>query len=184
MLTGKTIGQLTYLEVPTPDTLIPVELSGASYHIDFSSITGNGGGVIETTYSGLVNNITAQTLTTGAFYIITDFRTCYDQPDFDYNGNPITTGVTKQAAVEPIIVFATSDNTISSTAYQPAYPNDRIQYDWTWNMTEVTSGTSYGRITERIDEFNNRTDYDHRTILFKRYRLYTYREGLRLNGTI
>ncbi|MFW9951141.1 MAG: hypothetical protein ACFFKA_13565, partial [Candidatus Thorarchaeota archaeon] len=24
---------------------------------------------------------------TGSFYIITDFKTCYDQPDYDYNKN-------------------------------------------------------------------------------------------------
>ena len=39
-------------------------------------------------------------------------------------------------------------------------------------------------ISLRIDEFNNRTDYDHRNILFKRYKLFTYRNELRLNGTI
>lgn len=41
MLTGKTIGQLTNLASPTSDTLFPVELSGITYHIQFSAITGN-----------------------------------------------------------------------------------------------------------------------------------------------
>jgi hypothetical protein len=144
----------------------------------------SGGGYSEVTYSGLVNTITTSGLTAGSFYLITDFRTCYDQPDFDYNNNTITTGATKQAAVEPIMVFATSISTISTEAYQPLYPNDRIQYDWTFSATEVTNSTAFGRITERIDEFNNRTDYDHRTILFKRYRLFTYRGDQPLNGTI
>jgi hypothetical protein len=85
MLTGKTIGQLSYLETPTPDTLIPVELSGSTYHIDFSAITA--GGLIEVTYSELVDKITGETLTRGTHYIITDFRTCYDQPDYNANGN-------------------------------------------------------------------------------------------------
>jgi hypothetical protein len=52
------------------------------------------------------------------------------------------------------LVFATSENTISTTAYQPLYPNDRIQYDVSFGQTEITSGNAYGRITERIDEFN------------------------------
>jgi hypothetical protein len=143
-----------------------------------------GGGYTEITYSGLVETIATSGLTVGAFYLITDFRTCYDQPDFDYNNNPITEDNYKQSAVEPILVFATSTSAIDSSAYQSAYPNDRIQYDWTFNETEGTNSTAFGRITERIDEFNNRTDYDHRTILFKRYRLFTFREGLRLNGTI
>jgi hypothetical protein len=145
---------------------------------------GGGGGYVETTYQELLDAKNSNQLSGGTFYLITDFRTCYDQPDFDYNGDAITTGATKQAAVEPIVVFATSESTISTNAYQPSYPNDRIQYDWTFSATEVTNSTAFGRITERIDEFNNRTDYDHRTILFKRYRLYTNREGLRLNGTI
>jgi hypothetical protein len=135
-------------------------------------------------YSSFTTLITNSGLTQGSFYLINDFRTCYDQPDFDVNNGPITTGNYKQGPIEPIMVLATSNDTISTTVYQPSYPNDRIQYDWTWNFTEVTSGTSYGRITERIDEFNNRTDYDHRNILFKRYRLFTYRQDQPLNGTI
>jgi hypothetical protein len=149
-----------------------------------SGATGSGNSIIEVTYSELVSGLTGSSLLEGSYYKITNFRTCYDQPDFDYQNNPITTGNYKQALVEPIIVFAISNDEISSTAYQPKYPNDRIQYDWTWSETEVTGGTAYGRISERIDEFNNRTDYDHRTILFKRYRLYTYRGDQPLNGTI
>jgi hypothetical protein len=181
-LTGKTIGRLALLSGITQDTLFAVELSGITYHIPYSGLSN----YKEVTYSELYNSITGETLTPGTFYLITDFRTCYDQPDFDYNGSPITTGTTiyKQSSVEPLLVFATSVSTISTDAYQPLYPNDKIQYDWSWNMTEVTSGTSFGRITERIDEFNNRTDYDHRTIEFKRYRLFTYREDQPLNGTI
>lgn len=184
MLTGKTIGQLTYLDIPTPDTMIPVELSGGTYHIDFSAITGNGGGVIETTYSGLVDSITGATLTTGAYYNITDFKTCYNVPEYYVNGNPknITEIDYLQSSVLPIIVLATSENTISSTAYQSAYPNDRIQYDWTWNQTEITGGVAYGRITERIDEYDNRTDYDHRNIYFSRFQ--SYNENAKLTGTI
>ncbi len=136
------------------------------------------------TYSELVDNITGGTLCEGKYYLITDYQTCYDQPDFDYNGSPITTGNYKQGPVEPILVLATSANTISEIAYQPSYPKDRILYDWTWNTTEVTGGVAFGRITERIDEFNNRTDYDHRNVLFKRYKLYTIRPGQQLNGSI
>ena len=182
MLTGKTIGELTYLEIPTPDTLIPVELNGSTYYIDFSAITA--GGLIEVTYSELYNNITGETLTKGTHYIITDFRTCYDVPEYYVDGSPKGSNEIQynQASVEPIIVFATSEFTISSTSYQPTYPNDRIQYDWTFNTTEISGGTAYGRITERIDEYNNRTDYDHRTILFNRFQ--SYNKGSQLTGTI
>jgi len=129
----------------------------------------NNENLIDVTYSELTSNITGSTLKPGYYYNITNFKTCYDQPDFNSYGNEIIGNNYKQSEVEPIIVFAISANTISSTAYQPKYPKDRIQYDWTFNITERTNGVAYGRISERIDEFNNRTDYDHRTILFKRY---------------
>jgi hypothetical protein len=40
-LTGKTIGELEFLQFPTNDTLLPVEYNEGSYHISFSSITYN-----------------------------------------------------------------------------------------------------------------------------------------------
>lgn len=161
-------------------TLTLVNVTGGT--IDITGITATN--LIEVTYSGLVNNITGETLTTGAYYIITDFKTCYDVPEYYVNGNAKGSNAIQynQASVDPIIVLATSTNTISSTAYQPAYPNDRIQYDWTWNSTEISGGTAYGRITERIDEFNNRTDYDHRNIYFNRFQ--SYNQGSQLTGTI
>lgn len=131
--------------------------------------TSGGASLVSIRYSGLTNLITTSGLTPNTSYLITDFRTCYDQPDFNVNKNAITNGNYKQAAIEPIFVLATSNSTISPDAYQPFYPNDKIKYDWTFSATEVTDNVAYGRITERIDEFNNRTDYDHRTILFKRY---------------
>jgi hypothetical protein len=163
-LTGKTIGELTYLQFPTNNTLIPVEYSGDTYHIAFSAIN-----YTELTYFELsvvaVNGI----LTPGQFYLMTDFQTCYDQPNYDTNGTPITTGNYKTGSTEPILLLAISTTQFSPTVYSTVYPQDKISYDITWNTTEVTSGPAKGRITERIDEFNNRTDYDHRTILFKRY---------------
>lgn len=168
-------------------TLILDNSGGGNINISLSGLSTGGGissNLYEVTYSGLTTHISNSTLSGGSYYMITDFQTCYDQPDFDYDNNPITSGNYKQGPVEPILVLATSTNTISNLAYQPLYPNDKITYDWTWNTTEVTGGVAFGRITERIDEFNNRTDYDHRNILFKRYKLYTIRPELSLNGTI
>ena len=143
------------------------------------------GGVTDTTYSELVSLINTSQLVAGKYYNITDFRTCYDQPDFDVNGNPVTASETyKQAEISPIIVVAINSNSISSYAYQPEYPNDIIQYDYSFNQTETMGGDAYGRITERIDEYGNRTDYDHRTILYKRYRTYYYDTDNPLTGTI
>lgn len=168
-----------------------------TYFLGIDSITGSfnkrnpdggveaiGGGVVSTTYSELVSNILSSGLTVGSFYLITDFKTCYDQPDFDYSNNPITTGNYKQGPVKPLIVLATSNSTISKEAYQSAYPNDKITYDWSFSATEVTNSVAFGRITERIDEFNNRTDYDHREVLFRRYDNYYYKEKDIAKGTI
>ncbi len=138
-----------------------------------NSVLGGGGGISinEVTYSELRDLIGATALSAGSFYKITDFRTCYDQPDFDVFGNGVTNSNTyHQSEIDPIIVLATSDSTLDSNAYQPSYPNDKIKYDISWTQSEVTGGTAYGRITERIDDLGNRTDYDHRTVLFRRYK--------------
>ena len=178
-LTGKTIEQLTQISGLTSNSFFPVSYSGITYKVPYSSVTN----YQEVTYSGLCDLITGETLNAGTYYLINDFQTCYDQPDYNVNNNAITSVTTYHTAtIEPLLVLATSANTISNLAYQPSYPNDKITYDWTWNQTETTNGPAKGRITERIDEFNNRTDYDHRTILFKRYRLYTIRQPL--NGTV
>ena len=181
-LTGKTIGELALLSGITDNTLFAVELSGVTYHIPYSGMSSNN--FVETTYVELYNSITGETLTPGTFHLITDFKTCYDVPEYYLNGDTKGVGEIdyREGNIEPIVVLATSANTISSTAYQPLYPNDRIQYDWTFNTTEITGGVAYGRITERIDEFNNRTDYDHRNITFNRFQ--SYNRNSQLTGTI
>ena len=179
-LTGKTIGQLTYLSGVSNDTLFPVELNGDTYHINYSSITKNE----EVTYSELVNKITGETLTPNKFYLMTDYQTCYDQPNYDNTKNPITTGNYKTGTTEPILLLAVSTTGFSPTVYSTLYTNDKITYDITWNTTEITSSPAKGRITERIDNFNNRTDYDNRSILFKRYYGYSYYENEPLSGLV
>jgi hypothetical protein len=138
--------------------------------------------IIETTYSELVSSITGSQLITGSYYKITNFKTCYDVPEYYVNGNAKDSSQIdyRQGPIEPIIVLATGVNTISSTAYQTEYPKDRIQYDWTWASTERTGGDAYGRISERIDEYNNRTDYDHRNIYFNRFQ--SYNNDTKLTG--
>ncbi len=125
------------------------------------------------TYAAFIELIMNNELTKGYFYEINDYETCYDQPDFSADGAAITTGNYKTSGeIEPIIVFATAAGQIATEAFQAAYPKDKIKYDWTFGVTEVTGNPAKGRIIERIDEFNNRTDYDHRNILFKRYTMY------------
>lgn len=163
-LTGKTIGQLTYLQYPTNDTLIPVELSGDTFHIAFSAVN-----YTQLTYSDLVTGANLGELSPGHYYLMTDFQTCYDQPNFDQNGDPIVTGNYKTGSTEPILLLATSTTGFSPTVFSTLYPQDKITYDINWNITEVTNSPAKGRITERIDSSNNRTDYDFRSVQFIRY---------------
>ena len=121
------------------------------------------------TYADFYTAITGSNLVVGKTYIIMDFQTVYDQMDFDAGGSLKPTLVTKTGAIEQIWVLALSNNQIASQAYSATYPNDKIQYDWTYNTTFVNGSPAKGRISERIDENNNRTDYDHREIKFIRY---------------
>jgi hypothetical protein len=163
-LTGKTIGQLTYVDYTTNNFLIPVEEAGSTYHIGLSAIT-----YTESTYSGLSIASSASQLIRGQFYLITDFQTCYDQPNYDSEGSPITVGNYKTGTTEPILLLAISTTEFSPTVYSTLYPQDKITYDFTWDTTEVTSSPAKGRITERIDDRNNRADYDFRAVQFIRY---------------
>lgn len=166
-ITGKTIGQLTYLSGVTTDTLFPVELSGETFHLAYSAFTNANYNSV--TYDELYGMYTGSTLIPGNFYLINDFQTCYDQPNFDPNGNVITTGNYKTGTTESLVVFASSNDTLSPYAFSIDYPNDKITYDISWNTTEVTNSPAKGRISERIDNDNNRADYDFRAVQFIRY---------------
>lgn len=123
----------------------------------------------EITFADLQSKILLSELETNKAYLITDFQTIYDQPDFDISGSPKGLVETKIAPIEPILVTASSSNTLMSEAWQPAYPLDKLRYDVTFIFTEVMGVSAKGRISERIDHLNNRTDYDHRNVVFKRY---------------
>lgn len=131
-----------------------------------------GGGLVETTYNQLTASLNSGSLTPGTYYKITDFKTCYDQPNYDVYGNAITTGNYKTGSVSPIIVFALDSGSLASDAYQPEYPKDNIKYDITFNQTEITDNPAFGRIIYRKDERGNQMDYDFREVRFKRYDSY------------
>jgi hypothetical protein len=166
-LTGKTIGELTALDYTTNNLLIPVEEAGTTYHIPFSGIN-----YTEAAYSGLTIASSTGNLVVGQYYLMTDFQTCYDQPNYNNEGVAITTGNYKTGTTEPILLLATSTTGFSPTVYSTLYPNDKISYDFTWSTTEVTSSPAKGRITERIDQYNNRADYDFRAVQFIRYQAF------------
>ena len=133
---------------------------------------GGGGGIVDTTYSQLSASFAGGTLTPGQYYKITDFKTCYDQPDYNANGSAITTGNYRTGSVSPIIVFALDSASLASDAYQPQHPKDNIKYDVTFNQTEVTDNPAFGRIIYRKDDNGNEFEYDFREVFFKRYDAY------------
>ena len=140
-----------------------------------STPTGGGGSAsfTEITYQTLRTLQDGSELTPGGYYLITNFKTCYDQPDYDSDGSPTFSASNYKVSQEsPILVFAISANELAANAYQPNYPKDEIKYDISFNTTEVTGGTAYGRITYRKDDNGNAFDYDFREVLFKRYDAY------------
>jgi hypothetical protein len=136
------------------------------------------------TYSELSNLVETSNLNPGFYYKITDFKTCYDQPNYDFVKDEITTGNYRIGETHSLIVLALANDTLSIDAWQPDYPKDKIKYDWSWNQTEVTGGTAFGRIIERIDEFNNRTDFDHREVKYVRYPFWIWDKDDPFTGTI
>jgi hypothetical protein len=122
---------------------------------------------ITVTHTELINLINSSGLIPQASYTITDFQTIYDQPDYDANKNP-KTPVVKTGPVRPIAVVASSVNTLNLEAYDLANPKDIIKYIPEFT-TPVSNTVTKGRIIQRIDNFGNETDYDHRIVLYKRY---------------
>jgi hypothetical protein len=157
-----------------------------------SDILGNANweqNVTSLTYDDFYTEITSDNLIPGTFYEINDFRTIYDQPDFDSGFNPQS--ITKYGSTSSIVVYATSNSSISEDAHQPKGPfgnntllGDRIKYDWRFNETEFNNTPARGRISERIDTNNNRTDYDHRVVVFKRYLNDTIYNSIFDNGQV
>jgi hypothetical protein len=124
---------------------------------------------LDIVHADLVVAKSVGTLITGQKYRITDFQTVYDQPDFNNDGTPKTNPTVKTGPTEPIIVTAISDNELGVDAFQEDHPNDVIQYILEFT-TPVTNTPTKGRIIKRIDDKNNESDFDHKNVLFKRYK--------------
>jgi hypothetical protein len=125
--------------------------------------------IVDTTSDDLFISINNSTLVSGRWYLLSDFQTVYDQPDYNAMGIPKATVSTLTGPVEPLLVLAISDSEIATQVYSAMYPDDTIFYDHTFTETEIMHAPAKGRITKRIDNDNNQTGYDHRHVVFKRY---------------
>ena len=123
----------------------------------------------EVTHSELEALIQGSELKRGAKYLITDYQTIYLQSDYEINRllKPYTPSMVKTGTVEPLLVQATSNSTISLEAKSILFPDDIIEY---LHESEVLEGTTTkGKIIRRRDKANNDIPFDFRQVKFKRY---------------
>ena len=126
-------------------------------------------GTLPVSFAELQTSITNSKLIPGKKYLITDYQTIYDQPDYDNAGLPKTVVSTLTGIVEPLMVTAVNNSEISSQVYSKLFPNDILEYDITFTSTEIMNAPAKGRITSRTDDNKNTTNYDNRAVSFKRY---------------
>jgi len=148
-----------------------------------ATISNIGGGSTASNYESvkhgqLTTLISGSGLTEGKFYLISDYKTIYIQPDFSDKITPVSVSATliKEGVTEPLIVFATSTNTISSQAWSTTFPDDTIYYDVTvetlftgYVLEQLQSISTKGKIVRRIDKSGNDISFDFRNVKFKRY---------------
>jgi len=112
------------------------------------------------THQSLLTLMLNSELVQGQKYLISDYRTKYIQP---------VTNVFKQASVtESLILTAISTYSFDNKVVSVEYPKDYIEYDITNILCEDNILERPGKITYRIDEYNNTTFYDSRTVVFDR----------------
>lgn len=138
----------------------------------------------EVTYTELAALISGSDLIQGRQYLITDFATKH----YMLNGVLTILSATNTATTEPIIVTATTNNTLAPVAYSTVYKDDILHYDWNpanWindpafsnvdtagmNLGTIIPGWK-GVITYREDtKQKNITHYDFRGVKFRRWAL-------------
>jgi hypothetical protein len=125
--------------------------------------------VTSVTYAELVDLINNSTLIEGSYYLINDFQTVFDQPDYSAPLTAASTVQTLVGALEPLIVQAVTTYSINSRAISTVSPTDILEYDVNFSETEINAEKAYGRISLRIDDQNNKAYYDHRAVTYKRY---------------
>jgi hypothetical protein len=132
-----------------------------------------GGGQIEITFSELNTLKNNNGLTAGSFYLITDFQTIYDRPDFEdvgYGNIVLKSNLTTVSGpIQPLVVLAISDSEFAPEAWMSSTPGNRYLFDFDLQTTHFTNSPTKGTIYECIDENGNRTGYNHPVIEFIRY---------------
>lgn len=145
--------------------LVGYDLDGKLKQMDSTGAVteiGSGGGgpaYVETTYADAIALAMADDLAPGTFYLITDFRTRHAIPETD----PVEYW---EEEVEPIVVLATSPNTISPAVWSTAFPLDVLEYI---PKPDVYPGGDMGSITYRRSREGLEARYDWRGVKFRRW---------------
>jgi hypothetical protein len=114
------------------------------------------------TYSELQIMVSNNTLIAGVQYILTDYKTKYQQP---------TTNVIKESSVvESLVLTAINTNRFAIECSSLDYPQDIIYYDFTNNLCEDGTTSRNGFILRRNDtKLKINAPNDWRTMLWARY---------------
>jgi len=123
---------------------------------------GGAGGIIDTTYSNLYSLWNMGTLEPTATYRITDYASTHIIPNTSELYTP---------DVEPLIVTALDNASLSPIAYSINYPQDIIYYSIESDQAKV-NGCQYGYISRRIDTYqHNDIPFDFRNVVFRRWKI-------------
>jgi len=113
------------------------------------------------TYNELKELIDNNKLVPGTQYVLTDYRTKYQQP---------TTNVIKEMDVEELVLTADSKNTFEPIVSSLKYPEDIVYYDFNNNICEDRTTPRNGFISKRYDQITkNDAPQDWRTMLWARW---------------
>jgi len=132
----------------------------------FSENPSGGSSVRSLTHAQLLAEITAGMLNAGESILITDYATKHNIQDGSNYLEELHT-----ETVEPLLVYATSSDTLDIRAKSVLFPKDIIHYDVADVVCEDKSTQRTGKITFRKDHLGNETHYDFRGVIFRRWKL-------------
>ena len=125
--------------------------------------------VVSKTHAEMKSMEASSQFLAGQWYLITDFKTIYEQAQ--YNTLEVFSGavVKTDAPVNPIMVLAIGSNKLSPVAFQPDFPEDVVMYELSYTLPVNISTPTKGRITYRKDNKGNECNWDFRNVKFLRY---------------
>lgn len=125
-------------------------------------------GIEDVTYQQLIDNIANSALIPATYYKITDYQTIHYIYDDGIASDVHTSDI------EPIIVFATSVNTVDKSAFSTAFPSDIIYYTpfpVNNNLDVANISGNKGAIYYREDVvYNNKFSFDFRNAVVRRWK--------------